>query len=131
MLADRIESVRPGKNHHMVYFCSRVLSSLYYRFTTRARRHTGLIYGYVQGLIYRDVNVFIFSKNRIKTIVFKTVVIRFLKVQNEWVVFKNDCFYPKTKRSLLKTIGTRNKKRSFNDRFQKRLTGLIGIQDER
>ena len=66
MLADRIESVRPGKNHHMVYFCSRVLSSLYYRFTTRARRHSGLIYGYVQGLIYRDVNVFIFSKNRIK-----------------------------------------------------------------
>ena len=48
----------------------------------------------------------------------KTIVIRFLKVQNEWVVFKNDRFFPKTKRSFLKTIEKRIKKRSLNDRFQ-------------
>ena len=34
---------------------------------------------------------------------------RFLKVQNEWVVFKNDRFFPKTKRSFLKTIEKRIK----------------------
>ena len=34
----------------------------------------------------------------------KTIVIRFLKVQNEWVVFEIDSFFQKTKRSLLKTI---------------------------
>ena len=39
----------------------------------------------------------------------KTIVIPFLKVQNEWVVFKNDSFFPKTKRSFLKTIEKRNK----------------------
>ena len=41
------------------------------------------------------------------------IAIRFLKVQTEWVVFKNDSFFRK-----------RNKKRSFNDRFQKQLTTL-------
>ena len=56
---------------------------------------------------------------------FKKIVIRFLKFQNEWVVFKNDRFFPKTKRSFLKTIKKRNKKRLFNDRFQKRLTTLV------
>jgi len=54
----------------------------------------------------------------------KTIVICFLKVQNEWVVLKNDSFFPKKKRSFLKTIEKRNKKRSFNNRFQKRLTTL-------
>ena len=38
---------------------------------------------------------------------------RFLKVQNEWVVFKTIVFFRK-----------RNKKRSFNERLQKRLTTL-------
>ena len=58
----------------------------------------------------------VFKNNRMKTVSnrLKTIVIYFLKVQNEWFVFKNDCFIPKTKRSVLK--------RSFNDRFQKRLT---------
>jgi len=32
----------------------------------------------------------------------KMIAIRFLKVQNKWVVFKSDCFIPKTKRSFLK-----------------------------
>ena len=50
---------------------------------------------------------------------------RFVKVQNEWVVFKNDHFFPKTKRSFLKMIEKRIEKRSFNDRFQKRLTTLL------
>ena len=49
------------------------------------------------------VNKFYFSK---------AIVIRFLKVQNEWVVFKNDLF-PKTKRSFLKTIENETK----NDRL--------------
>ena len=38
--------------------------------------------------------------------------------------FPNDRFCPKTKRSFWKTIEKRNKKRSLNDRFQKRLTTL-------
>ena len=42
----------------------------------------------------------------------------------EWVVFKNDRFFPKTKRLFLKTIEKRNKKQSFNESFQKRLTTL-------
>ena len=29
---------------------------------------------------------------RSQIVFIKTIVIRFLKVQNEWVVFKNDCF---------------------------------------
>ena len=52
------------------------------------------------------------------------IVIRFLKVLNELVVFKNDRFFPKMKRSFLKTIEKLNKKQSFNDRFQTRLTTL-------
>ena len=40
------------------------------------------------------------------------VVIRFLKVQNEWVVFKNDRFRKRLKNE------------TKNDRFQKRLTTL-------
>ena len=55
------------------------------------------------------------------------IIIRFLKVQNEWVVFKNDRLFPKTRRSFLKKIEKRNKKQSFNDRFQKRLTTLFTI----
>ena len=51
------------------------------------------------------------------------IVICFLKVQNEWVVFKYDHFFQK-KRLFLKTIEKRNKKRSFSDSFQKRLTTL-------
>ena len=47
----------------------------------------------------------------LKTIVSKTIVIRFLKVHNEWVVFKKRDFFPKTKRSFLKTFEKRNKKR--------------------
>ena len=43
----------------------------------------------------------------------KTMAIRFLKVQNEWVVVKNDRFFSKTKQSFLKT----KQKRSFNDRL--------------
>ena len=45
----------------------------------------------------------------IKTIAIKKIVNRFLKVQNECVVFKNDSFFPKTKRSFLKTIEKRKK----------------------
>jgi len=52
------------------------------------------------------------------------IVIRFLKVLNELVVFKNDRFFPKMKRSFLKTIEKLNKKQSFNDRFQTQLTTL-------
>ena len=52
------------------------------------------------------------------------IIIRFLKVQNEWVVFKNESFFPKTKQTFLKTILKRNKKLSFNCRFQKRFTTL-------
>ena len=57
------------------------------------------------------------------------------------IIFKNDCylsfksskekgcfnkrwFFLKMKRSFLKTIKKRNKKRSFNDRFQKWLTSI-------
>ena len=48
----------------------------------------------------------VFKNNRMKTVSnrLKTIVIYFLKVQNEWFVFKNDCFIPKTKRSFSKTI---------------------------
>ena len=53
--------------------------------------------------------------NRFKKRLFsKTIVIRFLKVQNEWVVFKNDRFFPKTKPSFLKTIEKRNKKTTIS-----------------
>ena len=38
--------------------------------------------------------------------------------------FKKLSFFPKPKRSFLKTIEKRIEKRSFNDRFQKRLTTL-------
>ena len=38
--------------------------------------------------------------------------------------FLKRSFFPKTKRSFLKTIEKRNKKQSFNDRFQKWLTTL-------
>ena len=55
------------------------------------------------------------------------IVIRFLKVQNEWIVFKNVNFFPKTKRSFLKTIEKRSKKRLFNDRFQERLATLLTL----
>ena len=48
-----------------------------------------------------------FKNNRIKKrsqiVLIKTIVIRFLKVQINWVVFKNDRFFLKTKRSFLKT----------------------------
>ena len=40
------------------------------------------------------------------------------------IIFQKRSFFPKTKRSFLKTIEKRNKKRSFNGRFQKRLTTL-------
>ena len=46
----------------------------------------------------------------------KTIAVRFLKVQNKWVVLK-------TKQSFLK----RNKKRLFNKHLQKRLTTLIAL----
>ena len=46
-----------------------------------------------------------------KRSIFKTIVIRFLQVQNEWVVFKKDRFFPKTKQLFLKMIKKRNKKR--------------------
>ena len=54
----------------------------------------------------------------------KTIVIRFLKVQNEWVAFKKRSFIPKTKRLFLKTIEKRSKKLSFNDRFQNARYGI-------
>ena len=60
----------------------------------------------------------------------KSIVIHFLKVQNEWVILKNDHFYHKTIRLFLKSIEKLNKKRSFNDRFQKRLTTLMLPQQE-
>ena len=63
-------------------------------------------------------------KKRSLIVLKKTIVIRFLKVQNEWVVFKNDRFFPKTKQSFLKTI----EKTIVNDRFQKRLTTLAVLQ---
>ena len=39
--------------------------------------------------------------------------------------FLKRSFFSKTKQSFLKTIEKRNKKQSFNDCFQKRLTTLI------
>jgi len=56
---------------------------------------------------------FFFKRNRFfkSDRFFKTIVIRFLQVQNEWVVFKKDRFFPKTKQLFLKMIKKRNKKR--------------------
>ena len=42
-------------------------------------------------------------KKRSQIILIKTIVIRFLKDQNEWVVFKVFSIFQKTKRSFLKT----------------------------
>ena len=57
-----------------------------------------------------------------------TIVKSFLKVQNEWVFLKKNCFFPKTKLSFLKTIGKRNKKHlktlpmmTLSYRIQKRI----------
>ena len=46
------------------------------------------------------------------------IVICFLKVQNEWVVFKKNRFFPK-RNDRLKTIEKWLEKRSFNNRFKK------------
>ena len=51
----------------------------------------------------------------------------FSKVQNVWVFFNNDCFFSKNETIVLKTIEKRIEKRSFNDRFKKRLTTLLVI----
>ena len=53
----------------------------------------------------------------------KTIVIRFLHVQNQWVAFNNDRFLQKCYNSFWKR-SKRNKKQSINDHFQKRWTTL-------
>ena len=39
----------------------------------------------------------------------KMIIIWLIIIQNEWVVFKNDRFFPKTKQSFLKTIEKQKK----------------------
>ena len=55
--------------------------------------------------------MFFFKRNRFfkSDRFFKTIVIRFLQVQNEWVVFKKDRFF--REQLFLKMIKKRNKKR--------------------
>jgi len=57
--------------------------------------------------LYKKRSQIVFKKRLFS----KTIAKRFLKVQNEWVVFKNDRYFPKKKRSFFKTIKKRNKKR--------------------
>jgi len=63
----------------------------------------------------------------IKSIVSKTNAICFLKVLNEWVVFKNDIFFQKWNDCFLKMIKKRNKndRLTIVDHFQKQLTTLL------
>ena len=63
---------------------------------------------FTKAIVYKNNRI---KNGKRKSFFKKTIVIRFLKVQNEWVVFKNDRFFPKTKPSFLKTIEKRNKKR--------------------
>ena len=57
-------------------------------------------------------------------IVFKNDCSSFSNSSKRVGCFKNDRFFEKTKRSFLKMIVKRSKKRSLNDRFQKRLPTL-------
>ena len=81
---------------------------------------------------YLSMTIF-FQKQLFSTILFKNQSLIIFIIM---IIFKNDCylsfksskekgcfnkrwFFLKMKRSFLKTIKKRNKKRSFNDRFQK------------
>ena len=78
----------------------------------------------------RDVNVFIFLKNDCFfrfPIVFCFVFWSFQKLSFFKKVLKR-LFLKGSENETKKTIGKR-KKRSFNDRFQKRLTTLIRIHE--
>ena len=47
----------------------------------------------------------------------KTIIICFLEVQHEWVDLKKESFFPKTKKSFLKTIENETKKKAFNKKI--------------
>ena len=51
--------------------------------------------------------------------------VRFLKVQNEWVIFKNYSFFPKTKLSFQKTIEKRKKTIVFKNNKQPYLQKVL------